>query len=133
MAEGVRAPWGEVTCNQRSNGLEDDNRVHTNPNVVRGYTAQVPRPVSGTVLGKSIGANSRWPLHYLKRSAQNPHYTHCTRTASDTPSKAVAPPERTLGYCPPPPPPGTGTCIGSHNANEAPQAAVFGPWSLTEA
>ena len=61
--QGVRAPLGELTCDQHGNGLKDDKLLHTNPNFARGYTAQVPSAVSGTVLGKSKGANSTEPLH----------------------------------------------------------------------
>ena len=51
--QGVRAPWGELTCNQCSNTMKDDKLLHTNPNFACGYTAQVPSAVTGT--GKSIG------------------------------------------------------------------------------
>ena len=56
--QGVRAPLGELTCDQGSNRLKDDKVLHSNPNFACGYTAQVPCAVSGTVLGKSIGPNS---------------------------------------------------------------------------
>ena len=57
--QGVRAPLGELSCHQCSTRLRDDEVLHTNPNFACGSTAQVPSVVSGTVLDKSIGANSR--------------------------------------------------------------------------
>ena len=53
----MRAPLGELTCNQRSNMLQDDESLRTDPNVACGYSAQVPSAASGTVLGKGTGAN----------------------------------------------------------------------------
>ena len=70
--QGVRAPLGELTYNQCSNRLKDAKLLHTSPYFVCGYTAQVPSAVSGTVLGKSIGADSTSPLNSLKRSTQHP-------------------------------------------------------------
>ena len=40
MAEGVRAPSGELTCTQRSKRLKDDKLSHTDPNFACGYTAK---------------------------------------------------------------------------------------------
>ena len=68
--QGVRPPLGELTCNQCSNRLKDNKLLQTNPNCACGYAAQVPSAVSGTVLGKSIGANSKLPLKKLKWSAE---------------------------------------------------------------
>ena len=51
--QGVRAPLGELTC---SNKLKDDKSLHINPNFASGYT--VHTAVSGTALGKNMGANS---------------------------------------------------------------------------
>ena len=57
--QGVRAPLGGLTCNRCSIGLKDDKVMHNDPKFVCGYTAQGPSAVSGTVLGKSIGTNSK--------------------------------------------------------------------------
>ena len=55
--QGVRAPLGQPTCPRCSKGLKHDTPLRTNPGFACGYTAHVPPAVSGTVLGKSTGAN----------------------------------------------------------------------------
>ena len=56
----VRAPLGELTCDQCSKGLKgDDKSLRNDPNFACAYITQGPSAVSGTVLGKSIGANSK--------------------------------------------------------------------------
>ena len=61
--QDVRAPLGKLSCNQCSNRLKDDKLVHANPNLACGDTDQVPSAVLGTILGKSIGTNSKYPLN----------------------------------------------------------------------
>ena len=83
-----------------------------------GNTAHLPPAVSGTVLGKSIGANSTWRLNRLKRSEQQPPYTdrECD-THAPRPTFALSPHTSSDHSCqsppssshplhlPPPPPP----------------------------
>ena len=69
---GMRAPLSELTCNRCSDRLKGDKSLHTKPNFACSYTAQVPSAASGTILGKSIGANSTSPLNKLKESTQQP-------------------------------------------------------------
>ena len=71
--QGVRAPLGELTYNRCGNRLKDDKLLHTNPNFACGYTAQVPFAVSSTVFGKSIGANSTYPLNQATIPIYAPH------------------------------------------------------------
>ena len=55
---GCEGPLGRAHMQPGQQQAEDDKLLHTNPNFACGYTARVPSAVSGTVLGKSRGANS---------------------------------------------------------------------------
>ena len=69
--------------------LVSDSANPHNPNFACGYTAQVPSAASGTVLGKSVGAQR----HVASSCAAMVHATTPTlRTASDTPPLLTAPP-----------------------------------------
>ena len=87
----VRGLRGPFTCNQCSNRLKDDKILRTNPNFACGYTSQVPSAVSGTVLGRSMGANSTYCLNQLKQCTQQPQYTACNTVCTARAPRLIIP------------------------------------------